>query len=102
MIGRTAAGLVVAAVLSTGVAGCAHGGGHHTHIATENTPPAVLDGFHREFPGCTLAHTDEVHQPDGTVAYELKFHDAAHHYHRKIFSADGKLLDTRDNVETAH
>jgi hypothetical protein len=102
MNGRTLAGLLVAAVLATGAAGCAHGGGRHTHITVENTPPAVMDGFHREFPGCTLGHTDEVHMPDGTTNYELKFHDAQNHYHRKIFAADGKLLDTRDNVAVSH
>ena len=102
MIVRTMAGILVAAILATGTVACQHGGGSHTHIPVANTPPAVLDGFHREFPGLTVSHTDEIRMPDGSTDYEIKFRDAANHYHRKIFTADGKLIDTRDDVVLAH
>ncbi|HUO07491.1 MAG TPA: hypothetical protein VM008_04260 [Phycisphaerae bacterium] len=98
MTGRMMAGLLAAAMLITGSVACQHGGGSHTHIAVEQTPPAVVDGFHREFPGLKISHTDEIHMPDGTTRYDLKFRDAENHYHRKIFSADGKLEDTREGV----
>ena len=102
MDARSIAGILVAAALTTGAVGCAHGGGHHSHTSVENTPPAVMDGFHREFPGLSVSHTDEVHMPDGTMNYELKFRDADNHYHRKLFTADGKLIDTRDDVALPH
>ena len=92
------AGLLVAGVLMTGTVACQHGGGRHTHIAVEQTPPAVMDGFHREFGGLTVLHSDEVRMPDGSTQYDLKFRDADNHYHRKLFTADGKLIDTKMDV----
>jgi hypothetical protein len=95
---HTIAGLLVAGILLTGTAACEHGGGSHAHIAVEQTPPPVMDGFHREFPGLIISHTDEIHMPDSSIRYDLKFRDAENHYHRKVFTADGKLVDTKDDV----
>ena len=41
MIGRTMAGILVAAVLATGTVACQRGGGSHTHIPVANTPCRV-------------------------------------------------------------
>jgi hypothetical protein len=98
MNGKMIAGFLVAGMLLTGSVACQHGGGSHTHVDVAATPPAVVDGFHREFPGLTISHADEIHMPDGSTRYELKFRDAENHYHRKIFSADGKLEDTKEGV----
>jgi hypothetical protein len=93
---QTIAGLLAAGILLTGTAACEHGGG--SHISVEQTLPPVRDGFHREFPGLILSHTDEIRMPDSSIRYDLKFRDAENHYHRKVFTADGKLVDTKDDV----
>ena len=77
---------------------CSHSGGTPTHIAVDQTPPAVVTGFNKEFPGLTITHTDSLAMPDGATHYELKFRDAANKYHRKTFTADGTLLDDKSNV----
>jgi hypothetical protein len=90
LLAATAATLLVAV-------GCLEGG-KHEHVAVENTPPAVVDGFHSEFPGLTIRHVDLITEPDGTKQYELKFYDADHHYHHKFFTPDGKLVGDKDDV----
>ena len=80
------------------LAGCTHTMGYVEHIDLDKTPPAVLDGFHHSFPGLPLLHTDRVTYMDKTEKYELKFRDANNDYHRRMFSADGKLLDSTQGV----
>ena len=90
----SAVAAVLAAVLLNG---CSHTMGDVKHIDGQ-TPQAVVDGFNREFPGCKLTHTDQVTYMDKTIKYELKFRDAKNDYKRKMFTADGKLLDSKWDV----
>jgi hypothetical protein len=83
---------------ATSLTGCSHTGGSVEHIDGQ-TPPAVMEGFNREFPGLTLSHTDRVTYLDKTVKYELKFRDADRDYRRKLFDAQGKLLDPKWDVK---
>ena len=90
--------LVLPPVLLAALTACSHTGGKAEHIPIEQTPPAVMNGFHQEFPGITLLHTDRVTMLDGTIKYELKFRDAKNDYYRKMFSAEGNLLDPRGDI----
>lgn len=93
--------LFAAALLASAGAfsvGCTQVGDRSDHVALDQTPPAVMDGFHREFPGLVLSHTDVVHTADGGTEYNLKFHDATRRYHTKLFSADGHLLEDKSTV----
>ena len=90
---RTLCGIAVASLAFLILADCGH---HtffdsHTHIDVNQTPPAVVDGFNREFPGLKIANTDQIVNADKTVTYELKFRDAKNDYKRKLFGADGVL-----------
>ena len=76
---------------------CSHTGGKVTHIDGQ-TPAAVKAGFDAEYPGLTITHTDKIELPDHSLHYELKFRDAANAYHRKIFTAEGKLISEKGNV----
>jgi hypothetical protein len=87
--------MVVLALAALAGAGCRE---KHEHITLETTPTAVREGFQREFPGLTISHVDSVAMPGGVMQYQVKFRDAEHRYHRKMFSAEGKLLDTREGV----
>ena len=91
--------MAMAAVICAG--GCSHTLGDVHHLKLEQTPPAVMEGFTREFPGLTLSHMDEITYLDGTVKYEAKFRDVKNGYHRKMFSKDGVLLDPKWGVSLA-
>ncbi len=90
-----AAASLFAAILAVG---CAHTSRSHKHVEVASAPPAVLAGFHREFPGLNLSHTDLVREADGTTQYELKFRDANNKYHHKMYSPDGTLLSDKGDV----
>ena len=79
--------------------GCAHTlRGTRMHIDVSATPPAVVAGFHRDFPGLNISHTDLFRAADGTETYELKFRDAMNKYRHKIYSADGQLQGDKTDV----
>ena len=85
------------AFLATG--GCSQRG-DHTHMEIASTPPAVIEEFHRDFPGLALSHVDRiVTYFDHATEYEVKFRDADNNYHRRHYTTEGKLLDgTKDVV----
>lgn len=77
---------------------CTEVGDRSDRIALDQTPPAVMDGFHREFPGLVVSHTDLVHTANGGIEYNLSFRDATRRYHSKLFTADGHLMEDKSTV----
>ena len=95
----------IAVLLCLIFVGCSNSNSNNQSITNAFTPktisqapPAVVAGFHREFPTFHITKTIRQTNMGANSLYRLSFRDAKNVLQEKQFASDGTFLDTTIGV----